>query len=424
MQSLFRPEAVSHQRTQWLGSVLLTRPLSSWLLTGVAACMAVALVAFGVLGHYTRKVRVVGVLAPELGIVRLVAPQPGRIVERLASEGQAVQAGQVLFVLTVDRSTPDGDTEDAVRATLAERRRSLEATQRQQQDLHRQARDTLDRRLRALRVEQAQRQAEAALQRERIGLAETALGRLESLQQQTFVSPAQTQAKAEEVLALKAQLQALERQTAADARSIADLSAELAALPTQQAVERGRLDREIAALDQQAAESQSRQRLVVRAPQDGTVSAVLAETGQTALPGVALANLVPAPARLRADLYVPSSAIGLLRTAQPVALRYDAFPYQRYGHQPGHVASVARTPLQASELAALPLPGALSGNVVGADTEPLYRVTVALDRQTVPVDGRDEPLAAGMQLQADVLLERRRLIEWLFEPLIGFARRV
>ncbi len=26
-----------------------------------------------------------------------------------------------------------------------------------------------------------------------------------------------------------------------------------------------------------------------------------------------------------------------------------------------------------------------------------------------------------MRLQADVLLERRRLIEWLFEPLLGLA---
>jgi membrane fusion protein len=29
-----------------------------------------------------------------------------------------------------------------------------------------------------------------------------------------------------------------------------------------------------------------------------------------------------------------------------------------------------------------------------------------------------------MRLQADVLLERRRLVEWLFEPLLGLRSRL
>jgi membrane fusion protein len=33
-------------------------------------------------------------------------------------------------------------------------------------------------------------------------------------------------------------------------------------------------------------------------------------------------------------------------------------------------------------------------------------------------------LVPGMRLQADVLLETRRLVEWLFEPLLGLERRL
>jgi membrane fusion protein len=40
---------------------------------------------------------------------------------------------------------------------------------------------------------------------------------------------------------------------------------------------------------------------------------------------------VPSGARLLAHLYAPSSAVGFLRADQPVLLRYDAFPYQKYG---------------------------------------------------------------------------------------------
>ena len=55
--------------------------------------------------------------------------------------------------------------------------------------------------------------------------------------------------------------------------------------------------------------------------------------------------------------------------------------------------------------------------------EPLYRVKVALEAQTVAAYGRAEPLQAGMQVEADVLLDRRRLIEWVFEPVFSLAGR-
>jgi membrane fusion protein len=55
--------------------------------------------------------------------------------------------------------------------------------------------------------------------------------------------------------------------------------------------------------------------------------------------------------------------------------------------------------------------------------EPLYRIKAALDSQTVLAYGRPQPLQAGMQVEADILLDRRRLIEWIFEPLLSLAGR-
>jgi len=49
--------------------------------------------------------------------------------------------------------------------------------------------------------------------------------------------------------------------------------------------------------------------------------------------------------------------------------------------------------------------------------EPHYRVLVELDRQTVTAYGRPEQLRPGMALSADVLGDRRKLYEWVLEPL-------
>ncbi len=169
----------------------------------------------------------------------------------------------------------------------------------------------------------------------------------------------------------------------------------------------------LAQANRDAAEQDAEQRLVVRAPQAGTISTLLAEPGQSVSPAAALATLVPEGAVLQAQLYAPSSAVGFVQPGQVARLRFEAFPYQKFGQQAAHVTQVSRTPLAANELAALALPVAGNGN------EPMFRITVALDGPPVA-----NPLVAGMRLQADVMLERRRLIEWLFEPLLGLRGRL
>jgi membrane fusion protein len=54
----------------------------------------------------------------------------------------------------------------------------------------------------------------------------------------------------------------------------------------------------------------------------------------------------------------------------------------------------------------------------------MYRVTVALAAQRVTAHGRALPLQPGMRVDADILLERRRLIEWVLEPLYSISGRL
>ena len=414
MSSLFRPEVIEHRQSQWLGNIQLLRPVSLHVLTALAVGAAVLMASYLWLGEYTRKARVTGFLVPDRGVIRLVAPQRATVLESRVAEGGAVRSGDLLYVLSVDAANVSG----RVRETLTARERSLQGTARQQAELERERAAAIDRQVETLRGELAQIDAEARLHEQRLALASQALARLESLRADNFISSAQVQAKNEEILGLRAQAQSLQRQRAAQQREIEQLLARRRELPLQTQVVQGELERGLAEIAQQQAENASRQRVEIRAPQDGVVTGVVAQPGQAVNEAVALASLVPADARLQAHLFAPSSAVGFVRPDQPVLLRYQAFPYQKFGLQAGQVAQVSRSPLQASELAGVPLPKA------AGEAEPLYRITVTLDRQTVAAYGRDQALAPGMQLEADVLLDRRRLIEWLFEPLLGLAQRV
>jgi membrane fusion protein len=321
-------------------------------------------------------------------------------------------------VLSLERSSAAGDTQASVQRSLRERERSLADSASQQALLTQAQAAAIDQRLADMRRERGQRLSEALLHEQRLTLAGDALARLESLRRDNFISAAQLQAKHEELLGLQAQLQALEREAAAHERAIAALEAERRELPLRAQAQQGEIQRERAELAQLAAESEAKRRLVVQAPADGVVSAVLAQPGQTVTPTAALASLVPADSQLQAHLYAPSSAVGFVRPDQTVLLRYQAYAYQKFGHQRGRVLQVSRTPLSAADQSAL------AGAQPQAALEPLYRITVALDKQQVSAYGQDISLVPGMQLDADVLLDRRRLIEWIFEPLLGLGGRV
>jgi membrane fusion protein len=416
--NIFRREALESQRNSWIGEIALIRPLSTTLLTGAVVGAALALGAFLVLGEYTRKVRVSGVLVPDRGVIRLVAPQDALLVERRVSEGARVRAGDVLFVLSLDRTAASGDTQAAVQRSLNAREKSLADAAAQQQSLYESQSQALARRLADMQREQTALDAEVALSAQRVTLAEESKARYESLRADNFVSQAQVQAKGEELLGLQVQRQSLERQRNAQARERATLEAQRRDLPLENARKLGEIARERAELAQQGAESEARRSLVVRAPQDGVVSGVIAQPGQTVTPAVALASLVPAHATLQAYLYAPSSAVGFLHAEQQVLLRYDAFPYQKYGSQHGRIEQVSLAPLSAAEFTGqMPSRIAVGG-------EPMYRIAVTLERQDIEAGAQARPLVPGMQLEADVPIERRRLVEWLLAPVLGVAGRV
>ena len=418
---LFRPESIQGQQQAWLGSIQLIRPVSLTVLT-VGALIAVALVgALLIEARYTRKAHIAGYLTPDKGVLRVASPQLGTVLERRVSEGQAVRQGDILFVLSTDRATLGADTQAAVQSQLGERERSLQAAARQQISLEQAQRSNFDKQIDALRREMAQLDVEAELQTQRLSLAQQAQARVEGLRADNFISQAQVQARSEEALNVKAQIQALARQRLAKQREVAVLDAQRRELPLRGQTQQGEIGRDLARLAQEAAENEARRQVVIRAPQDGVITALLGDVGQTVQANAALLSLLPQGAKLQAQLFAPSSAIGFLKPNQTVQLRYQAFPYQKFGHHEARVLLVSRTPLQSADLAALPLPESVKTN---AAAEPMYRITVALNEQSVRAYGQDQALAAGMQIDADVLLDRRRLIEWIFEPLLSVSGRL
>ncbi len=411
---MFRIEALRHQHSRVTGEVLLAPMPSQRLLVACAAAFALALVGFGYWGQYTRKEHVVGYLAPTAGLVKVFTPQAGQVVGLRVVEGQAVRQGDALLTVSAERATTDQrGTHAAVRHEVVQRRDSLRRERTKQDQIDTLSASALAQRVRALEMQQAQAQDQLDLHASRIASAERSLRRDEALVAEKFLSEAALQAKQEALIDLRAQLSSLRRSATALGSELLTARSELAASTLRQANTTSAIERQISELDQQLTEADVRRSVLVTAPVDGTVTTLLVNAGQQAEPGAPLLSILPAGAELQAQLLVPTRAAGFIRTGQSVALRYQAFPYQRFGHHLGEVLQVGRSVIQPGE-----------GSQPIAMTEPMYRVTVRLPAQQVQAYGEGMALRAGMVFDADVWIDRRRIVEWLFDPLYSVTGRV
>jgi membrane fusion protein len=414
---LFRSAALAAGRTKALGEIVLVRPLSFGLLTAIATGIACAVIALFVRGTYTKHSTLSGQLVPDLGVIRVHTPQYGTITEKRVMEGDGVKRGDVLYVISSERfNSALGTTQELISEQLSIRRRSLEEQIRKMRVLEQTDRELLDVRIAAFRSEIATLQTMSNSQQQRVSMAEEAASHYERIQARGFISAEQLVAKQGELLDQRSRLQGLQREQINAARQLADLESQVVSLPLKYQNQTADLERAIAAAEQEMTENDARRGVMLVAPQSGTASAVTGEVGQAIDSSRPLLSIVPDGATLQAQLYATSRTVGFIDVGDEVRLRYQAYPYQKFGHHPGTVAAVSRTALSATEFTDV--------SPANAGAEPVYRVTVNLASQTVNAYGQPHQLQVGMVIEADVILETRRLYEWVLEPLFTLTGKV
>jgi membrane fusion protein len=434
--SLFRPEVIKEQSDQYLGQIVLSRPLSSWMLVSAVCSVVLVLSAYLFFGHYTKRASTSGVLAPVAGLIRIHSLTPGVIVERRVEEDQLVHAGDILFVVGDERtdvqpqltrpsvgadhsrltkhSVEPRRVADLVEASLAQRVAMLHNERTQTEIVARQELSSTVAQLTQLTAERESALQELRLFERRIASAQVMLRQFRKLTEQSYFSTAAFAQKQDDLAALQGSYQTIKRTLSSLDRQIGTLQATKEQAPARLAVQIAGFAQREAALAQESAEQQAKGKVAIVAPVDGVVTGILAQPGTT-IGSQVIATLIPKNSVLQANLYLPSRTVGFVKAGQQVKLRYQAFPYQKFGIYDGVVRQVSLAQIPPEQLPeALPL-----------DTrEGLYRVIVALNSQQVTTYGRPQSLKAGMTVDADILQDTRALYEWILEPLFSWSRKL
>ena len=412
---LFRQEAIDAQREKFLGEAIIARPVPAWVFTLLAAGTALLLIGVALWGHYTRRERVEGYLALDAGAARVLLPDAGRVTDLLIKEGDEVKAGDPMARISLDRSTGKGaSTSEAVAAEMQSRRAILEREQAQLHDLGAQQLEQVRRRAKDLANELGQIDAEMRLQEVRIKSARDQVERYKGLAgEKQFVSEALVKQKIDEVTDQEIKLQSLNRQRSQVERDLEAAKLEEPSITLKARTQVEQVSRQMSELQEGLAQVEARRETVIRAPVSGVVTNIAVNLGQSVAADAPLATVLPKGSGLHVELLVPTRAIGFVKTGQDVMLRYDAFPYERFGQYHGRIVDIGRNVWSPGDRV-----GPLSAK------EPVYRVDVGLDKQAVAALGQEFPLRPGMSVNADLLLEKRTLFEWIFEPVIKLKERI
>jgi membrane fusion protein len=410
---LFRPAALAAVSGERWGRPVALLPPAWFHLTGLFVLFLAVALTFVSTANFARRETVRGRLRPTLTEARIFAAATGVVSTLNVRLGDVVRPGQVLAEVYTERQIDGANgVNETVLSNLLREKESLEAKKTTHRATARLNRNRIGNEIATGRRQRLDIATSAALARRRVTIAEERLESSARLQQQGAASREEGRAREDALITLRQQLAEFERGSADLAQKERTLQIDVLRVDQDLQQSLAEVDEQLSQLASQVARTRAESGFVLTAPIAGRVAALQTSEGARVDPAHPLMTILPLEGQLVAQVFLPSRAIAFVEPGQSVKLLYDAFPYQNFGTASGHILSVSTATFAPQEL-----------NRPMGDEGPVYEATVVLDHQSMLAFSRDIPLQSGMELSADIILERRRLLDWILEPVAAATRR-
>ncbi len=438
-------------------------PISMSFLLAICALVA-ALLAWSYFGRIDIFAIATGKILP-VGQIKTIQPlETARVRAFTVKNGQHVEAGAILIELDPTETFADEAAATAVlasyRAEALRRHTAIESVRAGKSEaatpdwpseipVEIRARETrvLDNDLRqlaaSLRNFEAQRSQKSAERSRLVKTIESEKRLIDTLRQRvdmrTTLEASKNGSKASLIDATET-LQYQETALATQEGQLAEAEAGLAVIESDMAKTRDSFisdnsqkladaERQIDDYRQRLAKAQAKtEHMTLRSPIAGTVQGLTVTTiGQVLVVGQEAMKIVPDDTPLEIEAYLENKDIGFVREGQDAIIKIESFPFTRYGTLNGRVTHVARDsipapdaqkvegdPTQASKAQSSFVPPKQTQNLV-------YAATIKPDVTVMRADGVEVPLSAGMSVSVEIKTGRRRILEYIFSPLVEVA---
>ncbi|ESP93487.1 MULTISPECIES: HlyD family secretion protein [Pseudoalteromonas] len=409
MENLFRKEVLENKRHRLEGAVSLVQPPVFKTLTFLILFVVIVSIIYLTLGSYARKERVTGVLEPNTGVLSMVASQEGIIAEVLVEEGQLVAANQpIVRIASAKHSTQALELNQTLLNQYSFQLKNIERLIAQQEQQYRLDLTELEQQKTTAQKRLVELNHQSQTFTKRLELNEQMVGQISTLKGTGYISELELQRQKDTLLSLQQQSSSIRSEKLSLQAQIEQYDTQLEKLPLQHAERINQLNSQRADMEIQLSSVEQQRLGELRAPKAGVVTGLLAKVGKNVVTGERLLSVIPENSQMQAVIYVPTSAFGFIESGQEAKLRYHAFPYEKFGIYGGEIKQISNSLILPEEAI---IPGMIS--------EPAYRVIVTLSEQSIQAYGKSTPLRAGMMLDADIIIEERSLLRWLFDPVFS-----
>ncbi|WP_340619821.1 HlyD family secretion protein [Xenorhabdus siamensis] len=415
MNKLFRQEALDNQKSKWMGKALLIAKIPAWVICITSLTFLTVLFIFITFGSYTRRISVYGEVITNPHPINILSSQQGFISKTFVKVGDKVKKGQRIYQVDFSQITESGKISTNTKNSL---KNQLIQVNNIIQNLQYNKRITLE------SLEEQKKQYELSHEKDRIVVENARQGiefakenmkNYKNYQKRGLITKDQFNNYGYSYYQQQNTYQNLYSQYISDSLKITSLNSDIMLKQadfdkqiSQYKIQRDDLQRQLAEMAASGA-------LFITSPIDGRIESLGFTVGQMVITNDNLAQVIPngVEPTYYLILWVPNNSLPYITKGDAINIRYDAFPFEKFGQFSGHINNISYVPASSQEMShykSSPI------NKIGEKAESYYKVLVSLDKNQFSYNGKNLYLSNGMKAQSTFFLEKRPLYQWMFSP--------
>lgn len=421
LKKLYRKEAVEYKKSHWRGKALLLNGLPAWLILLLSTLFLMALISALIFGKFTQRIDVKGEVITLPHSINVFSPQQGFIIKQYVKIGDIVKKDQALYEIDVSRNTSSGNVSAAQIASINDKIENSNDIIKKLIDNKSQTINALNEQLKT--STDSLKETNRMLQNTQAGLKKmhANLASYDKYLSDGLITKDQYNYQHSLYFQQQSAYQSLVSQKM-------QLESQITQLNSDRVTKAADFDNQISSQYNQAndyknqlVESNANGNLIIKATSDGRVESLSATQGQTVENGSSLAQIKPTGnVEYYLILWLPNNAIPYLKVGDPINIRYDAFPSDKFGQFPGTILSISSMPASRQEMSEYT-------NVSDGTAQQelaLYKAIVKIKDKEFKHNGKTLRLSNGLKAQAVVFLEERPLYMWMFTAVYKISQSV
>lgn len=416
---MFRQEALENRKTKWRGRVILSPGIPYWVVTLLCVLFLLAFLTFVIEGTYTRRVNVSGEITTWPRAASVFSGVQGVVAKQFVTEGQLIRKGEPIYQIDVSKSTLKGVVSENRRLEIQNQLEKISNIISRLKDSKKSTLNALD--IQRLQYEDALKKSSDIVFRaeEGVRVMKFNMDNYRLYKSQGLINNDQLIGQIALYYQQQSNLLGLSGQNVQNALQITSLESQIQTQSAEFDNRIHQMDLQRYELRKELVNNEVGEDVIIRALSDGKIDSLSVTVGQMVKPGDTLLQVTPS----KVDFYylvvwVPNDTIPYISNGDRVNVRYEAFPYEKFGQFTATVTLISKVPASHQEM--LTYHGAPQNSE--RSSIPYYKVMLTPERKYIYYHGRKMSLESGMKAQSTLFLEKRKIYQWMLSPFYNMKR--